>query len=127
MSNRDVLDTSFISSLLIINDVNHQKAVKQYERLQTKVSFHTPATVILELITGISRWGSIYMKRVKKFLEEINIEIIDVDKEFIFKYETYLKKEKKLKLTTIDLSILVTSKIKRAKVLTFDKKLSCYI
>lgn len=122
MKNKYILDSSFISSFIVIDDVNHKKAVRIYDELPSEVSFYLPATVSLEIYLGFTRLGMNMFDKISSFLNDINSNVIYIDRQFMSGYVDFIQ-SRKITLTAIDASILYCSYIKKADLLTFDKKL----
>jgi len=125
MKSRYIIDTSFISSLLIEDDINHQKALDLYEDLPKDLQFFIPVTVLLELFTGIKKLKKNKLENVYRFIDLLSIQTIYIDDYFLKSYKTLLKKDD-MNLTAIDLTLIVTAKMIGGKVLTFNKKLKKY-
>ena len=122
MQNKFVLDTSYVSSLVLESDVNHNKATKIYENLANDSNLYIPVTVVMELLVGIKRLAKGKIKKLLNFLDMLNPEIIYNDNNFVDEYTDFVIQHRSL-LTAIDLSIIVTAKMLNAKIITFDKKL----
>ena len=125
MKSKFILDTSFLSSLIIEDDINHQKAIELYKNSPKNIQFYTPATVLLELFIGIKKLKKSKLKNVYKFIEILSIETIYIDDYFISKYKSLVEKND-IHLTAIDLTLIVASKMIGGKVITFDRKLKEY-
>ena len=125
MKSRYIIDTSFISYLLIEDDVNHQKALDLYKSLPKDLQFFTPVTVLLELFIGIKKLKKSKLENVYRFIDLLSIQTIYIDDYFLKSYKNLLEKID-MNLTAIDLTLIVTAKMIGGKVLTFDKKLQKY-
>jgi len=121
--NKYVVDTSFISSLVFRNDVNFKKANVIYKNIYDNAIFIVPSCVILEFLIGVKKFFPRKVDFMYKYVNKLAEEIIYIDKKFLDSYSSFIKKEKHLGLSTMDMSILVSARNQKAKILTFDIKL----
>ncbi len=123
MRNKLVLDTSFISSLLIKEDVNHKKAVSIYENFPGDSIFYVPSTVIIELFVGFKKIGNEWVSNLKDFFDSFEYEVVYINKSYLESFKEFLLQGDNLNLKTMDYTILFSAKIAKGDIVTFDKKL----
>jgi predicted nucleic acid-binding protein len=120
MKNKFVLDTSFVSSLLNIADVNHAKAKAMYAKISLSDS------IIINIITKIelsrTKIEGADLQITEDFLSFSIDEVDFVDLSFSINLFNYLNKIQ-VNLKTVDLCIFITAIQNNAKLLTFDLKL----
>ncbi len=119
-----VLDTSFISALLNLTDINNKVAIDIYSKIDLRKPIFIPHTVTLELLI-FQNQSDKFSKAVGSFFKLISPQFISIDTEFISGLRKFMTKSK-YNLTIIDYSILYASNLTQGKILTFDKKLSSF-
>jgi len=121
-TNTLVLDTSFISALLVENDVHHQAAHATLSALESPY-FFIPMAVILELGTlPLAIENNDYFNAIDQFLSAISYTLIEYDKDFS-EYFIALTKHYGHKVKPFDFSILVCCVRVHGELLSFDEKL----
>ncbi|MFQ5492974.1 MAG: PIN domain-containing protein [Candidatus Dojkabacteria bacterium] len=120
MRSKRVIDTSFVSSLVVADDVNHQKAIKLYLDLKPGTALIAPRTVQLEALHVAERLDS--HDSMVSFLKKLKVRWVDIDEGFMRKYAKFFK-GKKANLKPIDSTIWFLATTIKANVLSFDRKL----
>lgn len=115
-----VLDTSFISSLLNSEDLNHKDALDLYSLKIRDSFFIIPFIVSIELLATIRHEN---LKQVIRYLKEFNNHI-RYPGEITFNKFTDFIRSKKIALKSNDLFILFTAIDEEAELITFDSKLN---
>ncbi|HEX9804696.1 MAG TPA: type II toxin-antitoxin system VapC family toxin [Candidatus Dojkabacteria bacterium] len=111
-----VLDTSFLSALLVERDVHHKKAHKISEKLPEESYFFIPFVVASELlILGDSRKILTEIKKISKSF----IRNTESDLDYISSIPNNIRKQ----LKANDCLIMSIVNKKNASLITFDKKL----
>jgi predicted nucleic-acid-binding protein len=115
-----VLDTSFISSLLVIEDENNKEASGMFKELDSSARFLIPDTVILELqILPKSLRNTIYFDILGSFLSKDLFEFQPLTSEIVQK-AIQINRTFDNKISAVDLSVLATTVLFSAELLTFD-------
>lgn len=118
-----VLDTSFVSALLI-DDVHTQDAMEKFS-LFSSGYFYIPLSVLLEF--SVAYKGQAFAQQAMELLSEvmanIDYEIVFFDKDFL---NEYMDVNELLSVTVkpMDLTILTCAVKYQVPLLTFDKKLA---
>lgn len=116
-----VLDTSFISALLVEDDGNYLKAKNIFAELPDAYSVIIPRTVELELLVGVAQ-EIIEPISFYNLWQYLKVILVDIDANFIEEYSHFLTKNK-LRLKPIDSSVVFLAIKENAQLLTFDYKL----
>lgn len=115
-----VVDTCFFSSLMIVDDVNHKKAVKIYTGLSPEARLIAPRTVQIEILHLAAKLKQI--RGIDKLLKMLNVRWIDIDESYMEDYQEYVKNDIP-KLKPMDSTVLFAGIKYGVEVLTFDGKL----
>jgi predicted nucleic acid-binding protein len=123
MKNIKVLDSSFISSVLLEDDSNHEIALKELYNVIINSNTLIPSTVLLELeLLPKSIGNKDYYKKIDILLSKIEFELVNIEPSFLKEYRLLNRKLDQI-LTAIDLTVLTTAISNNAELITFDKKL----
>ena len=122
-SNKYVLDTSYISSLLNRRDTKHEGAKKIAETKLREKNIILPATVILELSLLQTQQSTKTSRLELTKIHKVAREYVYVNQNFLDAFEEFVSKTK-LKLKTIDYTVLFCAYSKKATLITFDEKLN---
>lgn len=120
-----VLDTSFLSALLVKEDVHHKKALETFEEISLAGStIFLPVTVVLELEQLAKALNdNAYYALVDTLVYSLVSEQIDIDENFLSNCRI-VNRAILNKVTAIDLTVITAAIIKGAELYTFDAKLN---
>lgn len=125
MPSNIVLDTSFLSALLVKEDVHHKNALETFEQISLAGStIFLPATVVLELEQLAKALNNnAYYSLVDTLVYNLGSEQIDIDENFLSNCRI-VNRAILNKITAIDLTVITAAIIKGAELYTFDAKLN---
>ena len=120
MKNKFILDTSFISSLLKVDDDNHLKSIEKFKELPEDAELVIPITVVTELFVSKDKY--VRLESIELFIKENYCSIFYFDEEY---YKSIFEEYRKfsIHLKAIDFTILYVCRYLNADILTFDIKL----
>ena len=115
-----IFDSSFLISLYLSEDTNHEKALKIFSELNENSVFYINEIVYIELLTVITykKWFK-YVKEIKAIINDLNTIIINSWNLEYINYFEYLWK----KISIADCSVLYDSIKYNCFILSFDKDL----
>jgi predicted nucleic acid-binding protein len=117
-----IADTSFLASLFIVEDINHNKALELFSKYNHYIILNV---VLNELITVmIYKKGLSYTKAVYnqiKYGQVFSIYYLSENDEQ--KSHEFLFANNK-KISCVDACVIYISKIKESDILTFDKQMT---
>lgn len=118
-----VLDTSFLSALIISNDLHHEEAHTLLASISGSEEFFIPASVVFELeCLPLAYNNHDLYHSVDALLQLFSWELIEFDHDFLsFWKESF--RSLGIRNKPLDSSILVCCLYKRASLLSFDKRL----
>lgn len=117
-----IFDTSFIVSLLDIDDINHNKALEIISKIDKNIEnkFYINEIILNETYTILNykKWFN-FIEKVESFLEQIGIINLSWNnKEYILFFKII-----NWKISVADSSVLYDSYKHNLKILTFDKEM----
>lgn len=125
MKNKYLFDTSFLSSLLNTEDVNHKQALHILMDLPEKFDTVIPATVRLEIAIYKQYRPVFFQVSFKDLFQSLSAELVNIDEKFINNFEEFVASTN-FSLKVVDYTVLFSAIITKAELLTFDKKLEKY-
>lgn len=125
MKNKYVFDTSFLSSLLNIKDVNHKDSLRVFMQLPDDFRVIIPASVRIEMAVYKQQRPVYSQISFQELFEKLPVEYVNIDDVFITRFEEFVTATK-FPLKAIDYSVLFSCISTKSDLLTFDKKLEKY-
>lgn len=115
-----IFDSSFLLSLYIAEDVNHDKALEIFWNLKESDLFYINELTYTEILTVITyKNGFNSVIEIKNILSDLNVVFIN---SWTFEYVRYFEYIGK-KISVVDISILYDSIKYDCDILSFDKDL----
>jgi len=115
-----IFDSSFLISLYLEDDINHDNAINIFLWLNEDDNFYINELILIELITVITykKWFS-KVKEIKSIINELNTIIINSWYLEYINYFEYLEK----KISVADCSVIYDSIKYNCMILSYDKQL----
>jgi len=115
-----IFDSSFLISLYLKEDSNHEKALKLFSKLNENSIFYINEIILIELLTVITykKWFK-YVKEMKSIINDLNTIIINSWNSEYINYFEYIWK----KISIADCSVLYDAIKFDCDILSFDKDL----
>lgn len=115
-----IFDTSFLLSLVIIDDTNHEKAVEIFENVKVGSSFFINELTYVELLTVTTYKAEIIEKdTVKWILSDLGTTFLNSGNTEYINFFEFLDK----KISVTDASILYDARRYSLEILTFDREI----
>ena len=122
MVKRYFLDTSFISSLLNPDDVNHSAARAHYDLFVEEDELWVSPIVLIELLLLTKQVKGLSWTLLHDLVIVFNIETVTFDYKYINQLAEFITNTE-LFLKPNDYAILASTHLLKANLLTFDEKL----
>lgn len=115
-----IFDSSFLLSLYIVEDINHQNAINIFSKLPWNSIFYINEITYIELLTVITykKWFD-FIYEIKSIIQDSNTFFVN---SWNFEYIRYFEFIWK-KISVVDISILYDSIKYDCEILSFDKDL----
>lgn len=116
-----ILDSSFLLSLYISEDINHEEALEIFESLEEDCIFYMDELWYSELLTVITyKKGFSHAKEMKEILLSLGVFFIHSGTfEYISLFESLEKR-----VSVVDVSIIYDAIKYESDILSFDKELT---
>ncbi|OIP54119.1 hypothetical protein AUK10_01515 [Candidatus Gracilibacteria bacterium CG2_30_37_12] len=115
-----IFDTSFILSLVMIDDVNHKEAVKIFSSIPENTIFHINEITYIELLTVITyKLGFSSTKTTKEMIMDLGTIFLNSGNMEYIKFFEFIGK----KISVVDTSIVYDAMRYDLSILTFDKEI----
>jgi len=115
-----IFDTIFLLSLIMVDDINHKKAIEIFEDIDKNSIFYINEITYIELFTVITykMWYE-KISLIKNILDDLWVTFLNSwNMEYISFFEFLSKK-----ISVVDSSIIYDSIRYNLEVLTFDKEI----
>lgn len=117
---RYIFDSSFILSLIMINDVNHAIALEKFDSLSSDAIFHIGELTYIELltVTTYKLWVR-EAKKLQQMIADMGVIFLGSGTTEYVNFFNFMSK----KISIIDASIIYDSMRYHLEILSFDKEL----
>ena len=117
---RYIFDSSFLLSLHLLEDVNHEKAVEIFASLPEDAVFYMNELTYVELLTVMTykKWFK-FVRNMRDFISDSNTFFVNSGN---FEYIRYFEALSK-KISVVDVSILYDALKYDCEILSFDKEI----